>query len=183
MKNGEEWTINDYNETKLLERVIRESLRLYPPAPLVSRKLLEECDIGGDVILPAGCSINLMIYCIHRDAEQFPDPEKFDPDRFLPENIAKRHPFAYIPFSAGPRNCIGNWYKRCFDNICTMLIFFFDFSKIGQKFAMLEMKSLIVQMITKYRLEAITKIEDIKLYFKNILTPDRPVYIKFIRRV
>jgi cytochrome P450 family 4 len=59
------------------------------------------------LIFPKGCIVHIHPFDIHRDREQFPDPEKFDPDRFLPENTRDCHPFAYIPFSVGARNCIG----------------------------------------------------------------------------
>lgn len=67
---------------------------------------MEEIEING-VTLPVGTTLNLMIYDLHRDPDHFPDPLLFNPDRFLPEFVCKRHSFAYLPFMAGPRNCIG----------------------------------------------------------------------------
>jgi len=59
-------------------------------------------------LVPSGAIIQIQIYDIHRNPNFWPNPDIFDPDRFLPENIQKRHPYSYLPFSGGPRNCIGN---------------------------------------------------------------------------
>lgn len=106
INNNEPLQIQQYSTLDFLDRVVKEILRLYPSAPVIARELMEELEING-VILPVGTSLNLMIYDLHRDPNQFPDPLRFDPDRFLPELVEKRHPFAYLPFMAGPRNCIG----------------------------------------------------------------------------
>lgn len=156
--------------------MVKEVLRLYPSAPLVSRELTEELEING-VILPPGTSLLLRIYDLHRDPEQFPDPLRFDPDRFLPKNTQKRHPFAYLPFSAGSRNCIG---KVLFQKL--ILLSSKMTHVVGQKYAMLELKTVLIYVISNFFLEPVTRIEDMVFVSDLILHTNHPVKMKFIPR-
>ncbi|XP_034242913.1 cytochrome P450 4C1-like [Thrips palmi] len=120
-------TYNDLNQMKHLERVIKETLRLYPSAPFIGRDLDHELDVTNHR-LPAGCTVLLGLYGTHRLPEHWPEPDKFDPDRFLPERSVGRHPYAFVPFSGGPRNCV------------------------GQKYAMLQMKTILSTVIRHFQI-------------------------------
>lgn len=86
--------------------VLAESLRLYPPSWVLTRRALDDCDIGGTFV-PAGAIIVVSQYLLHRDPRFFPEPLAFDPDRWDPACQRARPKLAYFPFGAGPRSCIG----------------------------------------------------------------------------
>ena len=90
-------------------RVVDEAMRLYPPAWGFSRQALGDDELGG-YRLPRGWLAFLIPYVLHRHPAYWPEPDRFDPDRFLPERSAERPKFAYLPFGAGPRQCIGNQF-------------------------------------------------------------------------
>ncbi|XP_046640779.1 cytochrome P450 4c3-like isoform X1 [Daphnia pulicaria] len=102
-------TAQDLTQLKYLECCIKESLRLYPSLPVIARRLTEDVQAEG-YTLPKGLTVILNIFSAHRNPEVYPDPHVFKPERFLPENSIGRHPYAYVPFSAGVRNCIGSKY-------------------------------------------------------------------------
>ncbi|OXB78944.1 UNVERIFIED_CONTAM: hypothetical protein H355_013824 [Colinus virginianus] len=89
---------------------IKESLRLFPPVPAVSRNLSKPVTFSDGRSLPEGSQVSLNIFAIHRNRDVWEDPEVYDPLRFSPENSAQRHSHAFLPFSAGSRNCIGQQF-------------------------------------------------------------------------
>lgn len=123
-------TFKDLSEMKYMERVMKESLRVYPTVMNISRRITEEFEVDGFTI-PVGIVVGVSIYAITRDERYFPDPERFDPDRWLLENSKNRHVYAHIPFSAGPRNCV------------------------GQKFAQLEEKMMLSAMIRNFKFKSV----------------------------
>lgn len=102
-------TMDDLPRLALALRVFKETLRLYPPVPVFARQAYEASELGG-VPIEKHTPVMVPVYALHRKPEFWPDPERFDPDRFLPENEAARHKLAWLPFGAGPRVCIGNHF-------------------------------------------------------------------------
>lgn len=88
------------------ERVIKEAMRLYPPGPVIARRPTAQVELGRHTI-DTGTELIIPIYAVHRHRKLWDDPDRFDPDRFLPEGEAKRSRTRYMPFGAGPRTCLG----------------------------------------------------------------------------
>ena len=99
-------SLTQMEELRYTRQVIDESLRLYPPGWVLSRRTIE-ADVLGGYPVPAGTNVLLPLYLLHRHPHFWKDPEAFEPGRFAPEHEAERPRFAYMPFAAGPRHCIG----------------------------------------------------------------------------
>lgn len=139
--------LDDAAQLKFLECCIKESLRLYPPVPNIKRYIHEDIELESYKI-PAGSTISMHIYALHRNDEIFSDPLTFNPERFSNEQSNGRHPFAFVPFSAGPRNCIGKETGKL-----ALLIFltYFIPNSSGQRFAMFEEKVVLSSLLRRYR--------------------------------
>jgi cytochrome P450 len=95
-----------------LRQVIDEILRVRPPAWTLGRDVAGDDTIGGFRV-HKGEMVSPIVYLTHRHPDFWPDPERFDPERFTPARVESRHRYAYAPFSAGPRMCIGNLFTLC----------------------------------------------------------------------
>ncbi|KAL3225846.1 hypothetical protein MRX96_025428 [Rhipicephalus microplus] len=134
----------DLVQLNYLECCLKESLRLYPPFPLFGRKLEHDMIIDG-YRLPKGLTCFVNLYSLHRDPRHFRQPESFLPERFLSEEFTQRHPYSYVPFSAGPKNCL------------------------GQRFFMQEAKLLLAKVLSKFTLESTKPVEDLKITYEVVL--------------
>ncbi|CAH0381878.1 unnamed protein product [Bemisia tabaci] len=151
------FSVGSINKLEYLDRCVKEVMRLYTPVPLIARTANVPLKIN-DYYLPEGTRILTILHAIHMDPKHHADPTSFNPDRFLSENTADKHPFSYVPFSAGSRNCI------------------------GQKYAMLVVKIILIKILEAYELSTTMRSTDLKMYAELVLINEGGIKISLEER-
>ncbi len=150
---GRSPTVSDLPRLRYTEAVVMESLRLYPPAYLIGREAMEACEIGGYAV-PAGTTVFMSPWALHRDPRYFEAPEEFRPQRWL-DGLARRLPrCAYLPFGGGPRLCI------------------------GQSFAMMEATLILAAVAQRFRLTLDPEDRTVTPFPSITLRPQGGVWVK-----
>ncbi|XP_070134201.1 probable cytochrome P450 4p2 isoform X1 [Drosophila bipectinata] len=150
--------VTQLSKLKYLEYFLKETMRLYPSIPLMCRETIQETELFNGLILPKGSQISIHVFDIHRNPKYWDNPNEFHPERFLPENYQNRHTYAFIPFSAGQRNCL------------------------GQKYAMQQMKTLMVVVLKKFRILPAMEPQSIIFQMGINLRTQNKIQVKFVRR-
>lgn len=147
---------DDLSKFQYLPLFIKETMRLYTPVPVVSREVTSTIVLNG-VEIPKGVMIDIPIYQLHNNPCVWDQPKQFRPERFEKDAFAARDPYLYVPFSAGPRNCI------------------------GQNFAMNEIKTMVARIVHRFHLEADPDIDPYP-YPEVVLRAKNGIHIKFTSR-
>jgi cytochrome P450 family 4 subfamily V len=146
-------SFDDLKSLPYLECCLKESLRLFPSVPMFARTLGEDATIAGRVITN-NTQVVIIPYMVHRDPKHWTDPELYNPDRFLAANSNGRHPYAYLPFSAGARNCI------------------------GQRFALMEEKTMMAWILRYFKVKSVHRRDQIRPKGELILRPSEGVHVE-----
>uniref|UniRef100_A0A2M4AQH9 Putative cytochrome n=1 Tax=Anopheles triannulatus TaxID=58253 RepID=A0A2M4AQH9_9DIPT len=152
-----ELTNSTLQDLRYLDLVIKETLRMNPSVPIFGRRSAGDMIIDG-VPVPKGMQFDVHIYAMHNDPELYPEPERFDPERFSEEAQAARPPYSYIPFSVGARNCI------------------------GQRYAMLEIKTMLVKVLANYKLLPCEDKNRFLIKTDMTLKPVNGAFVKIVKR-
>ncbi|KAJ1961585.1 hypothetical protein GGI12_003166, partial [Dipsacomyces acuminosporus] len=120
-------TVKQCNQLTYLTQVIKETLRLFPPVGMLSKVCSKDCILPGGYIVHKGTQARIFVWGLHRNPKIYPDPYRFDPERFNKENIKKIPEGGWLPFSSGPRACI------------------------GMQFAMMEMRIVLATLLSRYK--------------------------------
>ncbi|XP_009074922.1 PREDICTED: cytochrome P450 3A9-like [Acanthisitta chloris] len=141
-----------------LDMTVNETLRIYPLGGRLERVCKKDVEING-VTIPKGTVVIIPPYVLHRDPEYWPNPEEFRPERFSKENKESIDPYTYLPFGAGPRNCI------------------------GMRFALLTLKVAIVSLLQHFTFQTCKETQiPLKLLSQGLLTPEKPIVLKLVPR-
>uniref|UniRef100_A0A6Q2X6U9 Cytochrome P450 3A n=1 Tax=Esox lucius TaxID=8010 RepID=A0A6Q2X6U9_ESOLU len=141
-------------QMEYLDSVLNESLRLYPIAARLERVTKKTVEING-IIIPKDCVVLVPTWTLHRDPEIWSDPEEFKPERFSKENKESIDPYSYMPFGAGPRNCI------------------------GMRFALIMIKLAMVEILQSYTFTACDETQiPLEMDIQGLLMPKQPIKLK-----
>ncbi len=150
-------TLADLPNLPYTQMVIKESMRLYPPAWILSARTAQEDVTIGQTLIPQGSNVTVAPYALHRLPRFFPNPEQFDPERFAPEREKQLPKYAYLPFGAGPRVCIGN------------------------SFALMEAQLILATIAQRYRLHLVPN-QAIKMAMQITLSPQNGLHMRLEAR-
>ncbi|XP_043835124.1 cytochrome P450 3A24-like [Dromiciops gliroides] len=158
LPNKEAVTYDALVQMEYLDMVIHENLRLFPIAGRIERVAKKTVEING-VTIPKGAVVMIPPFVLHRDAEYWPEPEEFRPERFSKENKESINPYVYLPFGAGPRNCI------------------------GMRFALMSMKVATSRLMQEFSFRTCKETQvPLKLSNKRLLSPTVPIVLQAVRR-